>query len=31
MEFRYFSIVNVIDPNEERKYLKYIFAAVSDL
>ena len=25
------SIVNVIDPNEERKYLKYIFAAVSDL
>ena len=25
------SIVNVIDPNEERKYLKYVFASVSDL
>lgn len=25
------SIVNVIDPNEERKYLKYIFALTSDL
>lgn len=25
------SIVNVIDPNEERKYLKYIFALTTDL